>query len=95
MEAYGSQLELISQGVNPAHLLGLTKEKEQRDEFLCKGDDDEDEDEKERDRNGGYVNMYEVGTNICLPTLGPSLLPFHLHVYFRPKSDVSPALESI
>ena len=51
MEAYGSQSELISQGVNPAHLLGLKKEKEERDEFLCKGDDDEDEEEK--GRNGG------------------------------------------
>ena len=70
MEAYGSQSELISQGVNPSHLLGLMKEKE-RDEFLCKGDDDEDEDE-EKDRNGGYVNMYEVCTNcmvyVCLFT---------------------------
>ena len=54
MEAYGSQSELISQGVNPAHLLGLKKEKEERDEFLCKGDDDEDEDE-EKGRNGGYM----------------------------------------
>ena len=62
MEAYGSQSELISQGINPAHLLGLMKEKEERDEFLCKGDDDEDEDE-EKDRNGGYVNMYEICTN--------------------------------
>ena len=51
VEAYGSQSELISQGVNPAHLLGLKKAKEERDEFLCKGDDDEDEEEK--GRNGG------------------------------------------
>ena len=52
MEAYGSQSELISKGVNPANLLGLMKEKEERDEFLCKGDDNEDEDE-ENNRNGG------------------------------------------
>ena len=94
MEAYGSQSELISQGVNPAHLLGLMKEKEERDEFLCKGDDDEDEDE-EKGRKGGYVNMYmyEVCTNICLPTLRPA--SFHLHMYFGPKSGVSPTLENI
>ena len=61
VEAYGSQSELISQGIHPAHLLGLMKEKEERDEFLCKGDDDEDEEDEEKD--GGYVNMYEICTN--------------------------------
>ena len=61
VEAYGSQSELISQGVNPAHLLGLMKEKEERDEFVLKGDDDEDEDEEK----GGYVTVYEVCTNWC------------------------------
>ena len=53
MEAYGSQSELISQGINPTHFLGLVKEKEEQDEFLCEGDDDEDEEDEEKARNGG------------------------------------------
>ena len=64
VEAYGSQSELISQGVNPAHLLGLKKEKEERDEFLCKGDDDEDEDE-EKGRN--WYLFAHSGTGFLTP----------------------------
>ena len=86
MEAYGSQSELISQGVNPAHLLGLMKEKEERDEFVLKGDDDEDEEDEEKDRNGGHVNVYEVCTNWYL-------FVYSCFAYFRPKSCVSPTLE--
>ena len=48
VEAYGSQPELISQGVNPTHLLGLMKKKkEERDEFAY-----EDEEEEEEERKG-------------------------------------------
>ena len=50
VEAYGSQAELISQGVNPTHLLGLMKKKkEERDEFAY---EDEEEEEEEEERKG-------------------------------------------
>ena len=55
MEAYGSQSELLSQGVNPAHLLGLMKEKEERDEFAYKSDEEEEEEEEEKGK-GEYAN---------------------------------------
>ena len=53
MEAYGSQSELLTQGVNPAHLLGLMKEKEGRDEFAYESDEEEEEEEKGK---GGYAS---------------------------------------
>ena len=50
VEAYGSQSELISQGVNPTHLLGLMKKKEEKDEFAY-----EDEEEEEEERKGNFL----------------------------------------
>ena len=47
MEACGSQSELLSQGVDPTHLLGLMKKNEERDEFAY-----EDEEEEEEERKG-------------------------------------------
>ena len=38
MEAYGSKSELISQGVNPTHLLGLMKKE---DEFAYREEEEE------------------------------------------------------
>ena len=55
VEAYGSQSELLSQGVNPAHLLGLMKEKEERDEFAYESDEEEEEEEEEKGK-GEYTN---------------------------------------
>jgi len=43
VEAYGSQSELISQGVDPTHLLGLMKKKEERDEFSYEEGQEEEE----------------------------------------------------
>jgi len=51
VEAYGSQSELISQGVDPTHLLGLMKKmKEERDEFAYV------EEEEEEGKGKGLVN---------------------------------------
>ena len=47
VEAYGSQSELISQGVDPTHLLGLMKKmKEERDEFAYVEEEEEEEEEE-------------------------------------------------
>ena len=47
VDAYGSQSELISQGVDPTHLLGLMKKKkEERDEFAYEDEGEEEEEEK-------------------------------------------------
>ena len=54
MEAYGSQSELLTQGVNPAHLLGLMKEKEKRDKFAYESDEEEKKEEKGK---GGYASI--------------------------------------
>ena len=56
VEAYGSQSELLSQGVNPAHLLGLMKEKKERDEFAYKSDEEEEEEEDEKGK-GKHANQ--------------------------------------
>ena len=58
MEAYGSQSELISQGVNPTHLLGLMK-KEERDEFAYE-DEEEEEVEELKGKSGRTVHYYLV-----------------------------------
>ena len=48
MEAYGSQSELVSQGVDPTHLLGLMKKKkEERDEFAYEDEEEEEKGEME------------------------------------------------
>ena len=48
VEAYGSQSELISQGVDPTHLLGLMKKKkEERDEFAYEDEEEEEKGEME------------------------------------------------
>ena len=62
MEAYGSQSELLTQGVNPAHLLGLMKEKEERDEFVYESDEEEEEEEKGK---GGYASILMVQRHSC------------------------------
>lgn len=54
MEAYGSQSELFTQGVNPAHLLGLMIEKEGRVKFEYESDEEEEEEEKGK---GGYASI--------------------------------------
>jgi len=47
VDAYGSQSELISQGVDPTHLLGLMKKKkEERDEFAYEDEGEEEEEKK-------------------------------------------------
>jgi len=51
VEAYGSQSELLSQGVDPTHLLGLMKKKEERDEFAYE-EEEEEEVEEEEERKG-------------------------------------------
>ena len=49
VEAYGSQSELFSQGVNPSNFLGLMKEKEERDEFAYESNEEEEEEEEEEE----------------------------------------------
>ena len=55
VEAYGSQSELISQGVDPTHLLGLMKKKEERDEFAYEDEGEEEEEEEEEEERKGSV----------------------------------------
>ena len=66
VEAYGSQSELISQGVNPAHLLGLKRE--ERDEFACKDveDKEEEEEEEEGEEEGEQEEREEEGKGTYL-----------------------------
>ena len=68
VEAYGSQSELISQGVNPTHLVGLMKKKEERDEFAY---EEEDNDEEENEGKGILISRVWL------------ILPFACTVYSR------------